>query len=103
MNGYLNFRLPYTIKKKGKYFISHCPLIDVYSQGETEKKAVANLTEAISLFLISCLERETLIQVMADCGAQVEKRTVRKMPEGKKYINVPFPIKTNPARKECHA
>ncbi len=102
MTGYLNFRLPYTTKKKGKYIVAHCPLIDVYSQGETVKKAIANLTEAISLFLISCLERETLIQVMADCGAQVEKRTVSKMPEGRKYINVPFPIKTDP-QKECHA
>ena len=103
MTGYINFRLPYTIKKKRDYYVIHCPLIDVTTQGETQEKAVKNLKEAISLFLISCLERETLDKVMAMCGAHVVKKTLSKVPEGKKFINIPFPIKIDPPQKECHA
>ncbi len=102
MTGYLNFKLPYTIKKTRNYYVSRCPLIDVCSQGETEKEAIANLVEATSLFLISCLERQTLDKVMRACGAIVGKNIVRKTPAGKRYINIPFPISSTP-QKECRA
>jgi len=102
MTGYINFTLPYTIKKKQSYYVTHCPIVDVYSQGETEAKAVKNLTEAISLFLVSCLERGTLEGVMKACGAQVVSKSLRRIPDRKRTINVPFPITTNCAEKVCH-
>ncbi len=103
MTGYINFTLPYSIKKKRNYYVTYCPLVDVYSQGETETKAVKNLTEAISLFLISCLERGTLEGVMKACGAQVLSKTLSKVPSRKRTINVPFPITSTCDEKVCHA
>jgi predicted RNase H-like HicB family nuclease len=103
MIGYITFRLPYTIKKKRDYYLVHCPLIDIYSQGETEVKAISNLKEAINLFLISCIERGTFEKVMAECGAQIVSKTLTKVPEGKRFINIPFPITTDCAQKVCHA
>ena len=33
-------------------FVSHCPELDLYSQGKTEKSAVANLEDAAHSFLL---------------------------------------------------
>jgi len=103
MIGYITFKLPYTIKKKRDYYVIHCPLMDVYSQGETETKAIMNLKEAINLFIISCLERGTLEKVLAECGAQIVSKTLHKIPAGKRFINIPFPIKSDCGQKVCHA
>lgn len=40
------------VKKKGKSYISSCQLLDVYSQGESEQKAIDNIQEALKLFFI---------------------------------------------------
>jgi len=60
--------LPFTIKKREKYYVSCCPILDVWSQGETKEKAIRNLREALQLFLIDCFERSTLDKVLKDCG-----------------------------------
>ena len=44
--------LPFSIKKKANYFVSSCPVLDVWSQGETKEKAIENLREALQLFLL---------------------------------------------------
>lgn len=51
--------LPFKIKKKAKYYVSYCPILDVWTQGEPSKKALENLAEALRLFLMSCYERGT--------------------------------------------
>jgi len=38
-------------------YVASCPAPDVFSQGETEKKAEKNLKETLCLFLTSCIER----------------------------------------------
>ena len=53
---------------EGAYYISVCPPLDVFSQGETEEAALANLAEALQLFVESCYERGTLEGVLKDCG-----------------------------------
>ncbi|MBF0103493.1 MAG: hypothetical protein HQK77_21540 [Desulfobacterales bacterium] len=62
------FWLPIKIKKRKKWFVSSCPILDVCSQGETEDHAKKNLIEALSLFLTSCYERNTLEAVLKECG-----------------------------------
>ena len=42
--------LPIKITKKKKYYISCCPVLDVWSQGETRTKATENLREALRFF-----------------------------------------------------
>jgi len=36
--------------KEGKWFIAQCAQVDVASHGRTEKKALANLREALELY-----------------------------------------------------
>ncbi len=40
-----------TIWKEGKYYVSQCLNVDVASFGTTKKEALANLEEAIELYL----------------------------------------------------
>jgi predicted RNase H-like HicB family nuclease len=39
------------LEKEGKEFVALCPELDVASQGETVEIALANLREAVELFL----------------------------------------------------
>ena len=60
--------LPVNIKKKGKWFIAYCNVLDVATQGETEKKAKSNIEDAIEGFIATCFEMGTLGQVLKECG-----------------------------------
>lgn len=42
--------LHYVIWKEGKWFVARCLEVEVASQGESEKVAVKNLTEALELY-----------------------------------------------------
>jgi predicted RNase H-like HicB family nuclease len=64
----MEFKVPAWIRKKGKWFISSCPLLDVHSQGHTRNEAERNLVDALSSFLISCYERATLEEVLREAG-----------------------------------
>jgi predicted RNase H-like HicB family nuclease len=89
-------RLPFTIKKDGRLFVSCCPLLDVYSQGRTRHKAIENLGDALQLFLMSCHERGTLRSVL--------KRRTRKLgPKPLGTLSVPLPFLVESERKECPA
>jgi predicted RNase H-like HicB family nuclease len=56
------------IKREGRWYIAHCPSLDVSTQGKTLEEAKKNLIEACELFLISCLERGTLEQAFRELG-----------------------------------
>lgn len=59
------------IEQEDSLFVAICPLFDVASQGDTEKEALANVTEAIQLFIETCADMGTLHQVMAEAGIGV--------------------------------
>lgn len=84
-------KLPISIKKKAKVFISYCSVLDVCSQGKTEKEAKKNLMEALRLFLISCFERGTLDAVLKECGFKAVQKTFR-FPKDGRFITVPIPF-----------
>ena len=84
--------------------MSCCPILDVWSQGETKDKALNNLNEALQLFLISCFDRGTLVEVLKKCGATLTvRRGAKARPLPKRYefleVSVPFqfPTKGDPA------
>ena len=52
--------LPVEIKKKGKIYVSFCPSLDVFSQGDTKRQAKRNLIEAIEAFITGCIENGML-------------------------------------------
>jgi predicted RNase H-like HicB family nuclease len=86
--------LPFKLQKQGGMYISSCPPLDVWSQGETAKKAQENLVEAVSLFIHSCFVRGTLDRVLRRCGfvplASMPK-VLPKAPQGRQ-IKVPVPV-----------
>jgi predicted RNase H-like HicB family nuclease len=41
------------INKEGKFYVAHCPELDVTSQGENLEEAENNLREAIELYIES--------------------------------------------------
>ena len=103
-----SLQLPFKITKRAKWFLATCPIIDVHSQGETEKKAKENLIEALSLFFVSCFERGTLDVVLKDCGFRARRITTYsvKRPSVPKenYIDVPIPFQIDKlASNACHA
>jgi predicted RNase H-like HicB family nuclease len=99
----LTLSLPFTIKKREKWYLSCCPVLDVFSQGETREKAIENLIEALELFILSCFERGTLDAVLKECGFSPVKRK-RKSPDTDNYIDVPIHLFFDKnASIECHA
>ncbi|MGQ0655262.1 MAG: type II toxin-antitoxin system HicB family antitoxin [Betaproteobacteria bacterium] len=96
----IQFKLPANIKKKGKLFISWCPLLDVYSQGKTKKEALVNLNEAVRLFIESCLQRGTLEQVLRDSGFEQAEKQAATRDDKRQYVNVPVSLI---ARKHAEA
>lgn len=34
----MDIKLPAKIQKKGKWHVASCPILDIFTQGETEKK-----------------------------------------------------------------
>jgi predicted RNase H-like HicB family nuclease len=62
-------KVPATVRQdeRGMY-ISSCDLLDVHSQGRSEKEALDNLVEALQLFVETCYEQGTLEQVLKAQG-----------------------------------
>ncbi|MBI1950056.1 MAG: type II toxin-antitoxin system HicB family antitoxin, partial [Acidobacteria bacterium] len=52
------------MKEEGDWYVSECLSFPVTSQGRKDTEAMANLMEAIQLFVESCLDRGTLEQVL---------------------------------------
>ena len=102
-----NMKLPCKLQKRKNWVLASCPVLDVMSQGETENKAKKNLSEALSLFLVSCFERGTLDDVLKDCGFKsVQPGNRLKQNKPGNFINVPVPLswtKTHVLHNQCHA
>jgi len=64
----MSFKLPFSLSDDDGMVVSHCPILDVHSQGETEDEAVTNLIEAIQIFIESCILHGSIESVLRDCG-----------------------------------
>lgn len=93
--------LPFRIKKEGEYFISHCPILDIWSQGQSEKRAISNLIEAVQLFLMNCFERGALNKVLKECGFMAIKKPLPKRQTTVPQIDVPLPFIINQQLAQC--
>ena len=83
------------VKKEGDAYVSYCPALDVYSQGDSEDEASANLIEAQQLFLQSCYERGALDAVMKERGFTAEQdapATVQVLPGGDSRQSITLPV-----------
>jgi len=104
----LSAKLPLKLIKRKRWVVASCPILDVHSQGETEEKARKNLTEALTLFFISCFERGTLDSVLKQCGFSTGKALPgsrkKKRATPQNYIKVPIPFIVDQTKQtRCHA
>jgi len=86
-------KLPIQIEQKHRMYLASCPVLDVFSQGETEERAKENIIEALYLFLRSCFERGTLDAVLRQCGftevVDQDAEDLQKLNETQ-YVDVPL-------------
>lgn len=48
------------VVRNKNYYVSSCPILDVFSQGKTEEQAKNNLIEALTLFMESIKSRSRI-------------------------------------------
>jgi len=104
----MELRLPVKIEKKNYQYVSSCPILDVYSQGDTFDAAKHNIVEALVAFFTGCLELGTLDAVLKKCGFRPDDapRLARKPKSSlvEEYVSVPIHLlaeQTDP--DQCHA
>ena len=56
------------IRHIGDRFLSACPALDLFSQGDTEEEAKNHLLDAMNGFIKTCHEMGTLQTVLTDAG-----------------------------------
>lgn len=96
------FQLFGTFKKRGNWYIAHCPPLDITTQGRTRAEARRNLIEASELFLISCLERGTLDLAMRELGfVPMGRPTTRRLPQNAFKFQAPIPLVFQRRTAEC--
>jgi predicted RNase H-like HicB family nuclease len=95
MNGYVQaeFNLFGTIKRAGRWYIAHCPPLDLSTQGKTISEAKENLLEASQLFLMSCVERGTLDQALKELGFVPVKHGGKRLPANAFAMNISIPFR----------
>ena len=64
------------IFKEGRMFVAHSPELDVSSCATTEHKALANLLEAVRLFLEEAERKGSLKQVLQEAGFSRRQHTL---------------------------
>lgn len=87
----VEFTVPAEVREERAYFVAGYPPLDVFSQGKTEELALANLAEALQLFVESCYQRGTLETVLKDCGFKLDEDRGRSR-ESRWMVRVPLPI-----------
>ena len=83
----IQFHLPVQISKKEKWYVAAWPVLDVYSLGDSQENAKANLAEALTLFLQSCFERGTLDAILKECGFTP---LATPIPSEVEFVNIPL-------------
>ena len=103
----MHMRLPVEFKKYKRYVVASCPALDVCSQGDTVESAKNNLGEALAAFLMSCLERGVLNDVLKECGFKAvhrpENTAVKPVAPPEDYINIPLHLLSEQGNNHCHA
>src|SRR5712691_4767275 len=72
------------IFKEGRTFVAHALELDVSSCGGSKEKALANLKEAVRLFVEEADKMGTLAQILREAGYSKTNRSIT----GPKFISV---------------
>jgi len=79
-------KLPLTLEHHGRYWVAHCPPLDVMAQSSTKKGAKESLKEAVSLWVESCHHRGVLEEALIESG--FTRQAADEIPEGKAGVIV---------------
>jgi hypothetical protein len=93
-NQQIDFKLAVAVKKRRKWYLAVCPILDLAAQGPTPEMAVASLRHAVRGFVADCFERGVLDEVMKNAGFGPPRSGVRTIPErrGTRFVSVPLPL-----------
>lgn len=93
-NQQIDFRLAFSIKKRRKWYLAVCPILDLAAQGSTPSEAVASLRNAVRGFVADCFERGVLDEVMKNAGFGPPVSGVTRVRErrGTRFLRVPIPL-----------
>src|SRR5207244_5804402 len=97
------FQLFGVFEKKGRWFITHCPPLDLTTQGKTLAEAKRNLVEASEMFISSCVERGTLDLALRELGFVPLKGQPEAMPPNAFRFPVPIPLGFQKRAAGCRA
>lgn len=66
----LQFRLGFALRydADSRTYVSYCPTLILYSQGDTKDEARAAIVSAAKLFIVRCYERDILHTVLRERG-----------------------------------
>jgi predicted RNase H-like HicB family nuclease len=78
----MDIRFTTQIFKEGRSYVAHTQELDVSSCGGTKEKALANLKEAVRLFLEEADKMGTLDQILEEAGVLLRRSRL----EGPKFI-----------------
>lgn len=71
----LEFSLPVSVLKEGKYFVAYSPVLDLSTSAESFEKAKERFEEVVHIFFEELIEKNTIDEVLTDLGWQ---RTQKK-------------------------
>jgi len=92
-----------TLRREGDWYVSECVGLPVVTQGRTDAEAMANLLEAVQLFVEDCLSRGTLEQVLLKYHWRPKVRPPRDLASREFTVPVPLPLIVKRRLDECRA
>jgi len=90
-----------TLRREGDWYVSECVGLPVVTQGRTDAEAMANLLEAVQLFIEDCLTRGTLEQVLHNYRWRPRVRPPRELARREFAVPVPLPLIVKRRLDEC--
>jgi len=79
-----------TMQQEGDWYVTECTSLPVATQGKTDSEAMANMIEAIKMFLESCIKRNTLEKVLLRYKWRPRLNPPRDLPS--KSFSLPVPV-----------
>ena len=64
----IQFKLPVSILREGKYFIAYTPALDLSTSGRTYEEARSRFEEIVEIFFEEIVHKGTVDQVLQDLG-----------------------------------
>ena len=95
------FYLTGTVRSEGGWYVAECIDLPVVTQGKTDGEAMANLLEAVQLFVEDCLARGTLEPVLLKYHWKPRLHPPRRVSRGEFSLPVPLPLIVKRHLDEC--